>query len=187
MKLNKKIQIAGLILLLFVTIIGSTILYVSNKLASDGWPDFRCNANLRNIFIWMHRDFANNFSVVEGVEGRVEFKDMLNLGDLNKKCFNCCICKEPYIYNPVAPCGDRMHSLGDKERDMGSFVMWCPKPCHSGKRVFLQTSGRTMLYSDNEISWFYQKGAKYLTREELDKENDYRKSHHMEILTNGVR
>lgn len=66
MRQSKTLMTAGIILLLLAVIIGSVIIYVSKKLAPDGWPVFRCRANLRNLSIWTDRDFENNFCIVDG-------------------------------------------------------------------------------------------------------------------------
>jgi hypothetical protein len=80
MRQSKMLIIAGVILLLLVAIIGSTVIYVSGELAPDGWPVFRCKVNLRSISIRTHREFAHNFSVVEE---KTQFKDKLDLVEDN--------------------------------------------------------------------------------------------------------
>jgi len=144
-----------------------------------------CAANLRNISEDALSDFRADYFFIEG---KPYYKNKLNLStNFPKKFLICPVCKEPYIYSAISPSGNRIPTWSDIEKkEFVFFVMWCPKPCHNNKRNFLRWDSKCLPpLGDNEVSWYYQKEARCLTKEELEKENEYRKSHHMEILQNN--
>lgn len=90
----------------------------------------------------------------------------------------CPSCKAPYIYSPVAPNGERIeHDLSGNRP-----ILWCPSPCHRGKRAFLTNSGAVYVEQDSNVSWYYQKMVEYLSPEERETENKYRKDNGMDLL-----
>jgi hypothetical protein len=144
-----------------------------------------CAAKLRNISEKAFGDFNTDYLFIDG---KPYFKDKLNLNaTASEKLLICPACKEPYIYSAIAPSGNRIPGWTDSEkRNFHFFIMWCPKPCHFNKRNFLRWDHSCLPpLSDNEVSWYYQREVITMTKEELVKENEYLKSHNIEILQNN--
>jgi hypothetical protein len=107
------------------------------------------------------------------------FPDELKLSPpLPEKSWMCPFCGERYVYRPVSPCGERITHLMALSR----FVMWCPHPHPDGKRLFMLADFFAIEYGDWEVSWYYQKLARDLTREEQGLENQYRVNNGLPLL-----
>lgn len=112
-------------------------------------------------------------------EGPRLFPDELKLSQpLPEKSWLCPFCGERYVYRPVSPCGERItHRIPPKR-----FVMWCPRRHPDEKRMFMFDDLCNFEYADWEVSWYYQKMARDLTREEQSLENQYRVNNGLPLL-----
>lgn len=126
----------------------------------------RCLANLTNL----RRATYGNPKVKSGMEIRELFAS-----DPNLYLFKCPACNRTYSFSFVTPSG---HIIKE-DNDHGNYLIaWCPEPCHDGKRNILFSSLGVYgnHYSDDQISWYYQKLMQDLSPEEKAKEVEYRKA-----------
>ena len=133
----------------------------------------RCKGNLGDIARDMDDNYEESFLYIGNIP---YFKDELILTEsFDKNMLICLGCDKPYIYKPVAPDGNRVKKV---VAEIGPlyFVMWCPEPCHKNRRIFLHASGLAYAYKDDEVAWFFQKFVYYCNEEEIQRENQYRRT-----------
>ena len=65
----------------------------------------------------------------------------------------CPACEKPYVYSPRMPAGEPI-MINSPARHI---IMWCPEPCHRGRRVCLVNDLGTWVYADEEINWQHQR------------------------------
>ncbi|MCX5674825.1 MAG: hypothetical protein NTX87_07440, partial [Planctomycetota bacterium] len=107
------------------------------------------------------------------------FLDELKLSHpLPEKSWMCPFCGERYVYRPVSPCGERI----PRQIPPSRFVMWCPRLHPDGRRLFMLNDTFALECADWEVSWYYQKWASDLTREEQSLENQYRVNNGLPLL-----
>lgn len=140
----------------------------------------RCGFNLAEMLRDMLDNYEDSFVFIDNTP---YFRDKLVLtSTFDKKMLICPICQKTYVYSPVAPSGERIMLWRDEQRHKDNFVMWCPEPCHKGRRAFMYASSHVSMNSDSDVSWYYQKLSTDLTDDEFKKENEYRLSQGMKPL-----
>ena len=75
------------------------------------------------------------------------------LTGIEEKFLICPKCKAKYVYSPVTPRGERIPCQLGTWR----FVLWCPEPCHRGRRVFMLAHTQSWVAEDSEVDWANQR------------------------------
>ena len=116
----------------------------------------------------------------EDEKGQRVFPDQLKLSHrLSDQSWECPFCGQRYVYRAVNMAGERItHGFSRPYH----FVMWCPCEHPDGERVFMMKDLGMSVYSDWEVSWYYQKLAEDLGPQERKQENLYRVRHKLLLL-----
>lgn len=143
--------LACLILALLLALVGYLIgpmAYLVFQFFFPG-PDRACENNQNELRRHFH--LQELFEYVDGKFTDTYPKEMT--WPDNPEMSICPGCSERYIYSGVTPAGDRIRWPGER----GRFVLWCPQPCHDGKRYFLGADGQVNIrVSDDQVDWSNQ-------------------------------
>ena len=74
------------------------------------------------------------------------------LPPVEEHLLTCPTCGEPYVFSATAPSGDRI-----RRDDSRRFVLWCPRPCHAGQRVFLLGDMGVRACREEGVDWHCQR------------------------------
>ena len=112
--------------------------------------NMRCRYNLDKI-----RNAINIDDWARDAEGRRLWPD--KLPELPDEVMTCAVCGKRYVYSPVTPSGKRL-GPGSVPPDTRSsyFVLWCPEPCHQGRRALLYADTAIGASPDHVVNWSEQ-------------------------------
>jgi hypothetical protein len=171
----KKIFFVLLVIIIIVVFLGVLLWFTAVVPCTQ---DARCRLNLAYINRNLGDSFIKEMNEIE------LFQDNLNVTEnFDKKRLICPVCKKAYVYSPVAPSGKRIEFRpSHSSQDYWHLIMWCPEPCHKKRRSYLMSDFAVFSFSDDQVSWYYQKIIDCLTDEEFEKENEYRHLKGMKLL-----
>jgi hypothetical protein len=150
--------------------------------------EMRCRGNLAHIrrtaLAYFLKDMNDSeYSAVVKGDGKLFFNSDFDLTEIfGREQLVCTVCKKAYVYSPVSPSGEKIAVVLNDKLYGGHFVVWCPYPCHKKHRSYLKENLSVSSYTDDQVSWYYQKIINYLTDEEFKKENEYRSSKGLQLL-----